>query len=219
MRLLPFVVAEHYQLAYLLAERSPQERDDLRAGAGLLGSEQVIAHAGGDAVLDRPLDSLIEVGVVGHVVEEVQHGVVLHEGRLDLDLARGHGEGVLAVALVLERQLVAVLVGDGQGLEDVAAVGLDGDGHGVALAGALRADGHAAVLGLARGRDGVGRVVGAAAAGVGRRVADRPATVRGDAHIVIACQSAGGVCQIRAGGQTGDFRAYRGASRFGAGER
>ena len=145
---------------------APQEGHDLRAGAGLLGSEQVIAHAGGDAVLDRPLDGLIEVGVVGHVVEEVQHGVVLHEGRLDLDLAGGHGEGVLAVALVLERQLIAVLVGDGQGLEDVAAVGLDGAGHGVALGGVLGADGHAAVLGLARGRDRVGRVVGAAAAGI-----------------------------------------------------
>ena len=59
------------------------------------------------------------------------------------------------------------------------------------------------MLGLARGRDGVGRVVGAAAAGVGRRVADRPDTVRGAAHIVIACQSAGGVCQIHAGGQAG----------------
>ena len=32
MRLLPFVVAEHYELVYLLAERSPQERDDLSAG-------------------------------------------------------------------------------------------------------------------------------------------------------------------------------------------
>ena len=178
MRLLLLVVAWHYQLVYLLAERSPQERDDLRAGAGLLGSEQAIAHAGGDAVLDRPLDGLIEVGVVGHIVEEVQHGVVLHEGRLDLDLAGGHGEGVLAVALVLERQLIAVLVGDGQGLEDVAAVGLDGDGHPVALGGVLGANGHGAVLGLARGRDGVGRVVGAAAAGVGRRVADRPDTDR-----------------------------------------
>ena len=205
-----------YSLGFGRAGGAPQEGHDLRAGAGLLGSEQIVAHAGGDAVLDRPLDGLIEVGVVGHVVEEVQHGVVLHEGRLDLDLARGHGEGVLAVALVLERQLVAVLVGDGQGLEDVAAVGLDGDGHGVALAGALRADGHGAVLGLARGRDGVGRVVGAAAAGVGRRVADRPDTVRGAAHIVIACQSAGGVCQIHAGGQTGFCKNRVGISALAA---
>lgn len=122
----------------------------------------------------------------------------------------------LAVALVLERQLIAVLVGDSQGLEDVAAVGLDGDGHGVALAGALRADGHGAVLGLARGRDGVGRVVGAAAAGVGRRVADRPDTVRSAAHIVIACQSAGGVCQIHAGGQTGFCKNRVGISALAA---
>ena len=33
MRLLLLVVAWHYELVYLLAERSPQERDDLRAGA------------------------------------------------------------------------------------------------------------------------------------------------------------------------------------------
>ncbi len=157
---------------------APQERHDLRTRAGLLGSEQVIAHAGGDAVLDRPLDSLIEVRAVGHVVEEVQDAVVFHEGRLDLDLAGGHGEGVLAIALVLERQLIAVLVGDGQGLEDVAAVGLDGDGHGVALAGALRADGHAAVLGLVHG-DGVGR--GRAAAGVvaGLHIGDRTGQLKG----------------------------------------
>lgn len=75
---------------------------------------------------------------------------------------------------VLERQLVAV-VGDGQGLEDVAAVGLDSDGQQAALAGALRANGHAAVLGLVHG-DRVGRVVGAAAGGgsaVGEGVLNR----------------------------------------------
>ena len=72
------------------------------------------------------------------------------------------------------------------------------------------------MLGLARGRDGVGRVVGAAAAGVGRRVADRPDTVRGAAHIVIACQSAGGVGQIHAGGQTGFCKNRVGISALAA---
>lgn len=41
MRLLLLVVAWHYQLAYLLAERSPQERDDLGAGAGIARAQRM----------------------------------------------------------------------------------------------------------------------------------------------------------------------------------
>lgn len=44
MRLLLLVVAWHYQLAYLLAERSPQERDDLRAGA-VIAPAQRMSHS------------------------------------------------------------------------------------------------------------------------------------------------------------------------------
>ena len=45
MRLLLLVVAWHYQLAYLLAERSPQERDDLRAGTVLERCKEELGKA------------------------------------------------------------------------------------------------------------------------------------------------------------------------------
>lgn len=54
MRLLLLVVAEHYELAYLLAERSPQERDDLRAGAVIARRKGCLAHARGHAVHVAP---------------------------------------------------------------------------------------------------------------------------------------------------------------------
>lgn len=41
MRLLLLVVAWHYQLVYLLAERSPQERDDLRVSVKCSGGLKV----------------------------------------------------------------------------------------------------------------------------------------------------------------------------------
>ena len=55
MRLLLLVVAWHYQLAYLLAERSPQERDDLRAGAVIARRKGCLAHARGHAVHVAPV--------------------------------------------------------------------------------------------------------------------------------------------------------------------
>lgn len=137
MRLLLLVVAEHYELAYLLAERSPQERDDLRAGAviarrkgclaharghavhvaprhrfirpfghigerhqvihhggtrrapeeghdlsavaGLVRCKEAVTNAAGDAVLCCPLDGFIVIGIVRHVIEEVENAVVLHK--------------------------------------------------------------------------------------------------------------------------------------------
>lgn len=54
MRLLLLVVAWHYQLAYLLAERSPQERDDLGAGAGIARRKGCLAHARSHAVHVAP---------------------------------------------------------------------------------------------------------------------------------------------------------------------
>ena len=47
----------------------------------------------------------------------------------------GAGDGALG------REL-AVLAGDGQRFQNIAAVGLDGDRHGAARKGVLRADGH-----------------------------------------------------------------------------
>ena len=52
MRLLLLVVAWHYQLVYLLAERSPQERDDLRAGAVIARRKRCLAHARGHHATD-----------------------------------------------------------------------------------------------------------------------------------------------------------------------
>ena len=54
MRLLLLVVAWHYQLVYLLAERSPQEGDDLCTGADGVGTEGRICRALGDTFFDSP---------------------------------------------------------------------------------------------------------------------------------------------------------------------
>ena len=44
--------------------RAPEKRHDLRAGAGLLRCEPVVADAAGDAVLNGPLDRFIENMIV-----------------------------------------------------------------------------------------------------------------------------------------------------------
>ena len=83
------------------ADSTPQEGDDLRAGAGLVRSKQVIANAAGDALLRGPLHGFVVVGVGHHIGERAGLGLLGKAG-LDLYLARRHGEGVLAVALVGE---------------------------------------------------------------------------------------------------------------------
>ena len=204
----------HRALRLGRAGGAPQEGDDVGAGAGAVGVEVAVAGTAGDALLGGPLHSLIVVGVGGNV-REVQR-LDLSEFRRNRHLGGRHGEGKLAVALVLHLDLAAAGVLHGQGVQLIAAVGLDGDGHGVALAGALRADGHIAVLDRGRGDVIASGGRAGTAAGAGRRVADRPDTVRGAAHIVIACQSAGGVCQIHAGGQTGFCKNRIGISALAA---
>ena len=54
MRLLLLVVAWHYQLVYLLAERSPQEGDDLCTGAVIARRKGCLAHARSYAVHVAP---------------------------------------------------------------------------------------------------------------------------------------------------------------------
>ena len=72
MRLLLLVVAWHYQLVYLLAERSPQERDDLRAGAVIARRKRCLAHARGHAVHVAPRHRFIRP--FGHIGErQVEH--------------------------------------------------------------------------------------------------------------------------------------------------
>lgn len=112
--------------------RAPEEGHNLRAGAWLVRSKQAVADAAGDAVLRRPLDGLIVISVIGYVIEEVENAVVLHEGHLDLHLARRHGECVFPIALVGELQIIAVLVGDGNGFQHIAAAGFHRDRHGAA---------------------------------------------------------------------------------------
>ena len=112
---------------------TPQERDDLRTSAGLVGAEMLGVRAGGDAILRSPENCIIVIIAGLDVHEEVQHRVVVHEGRRDRDLGGGHGEGVLAVALVGERKRIAVCIFDFQAAEDIACVGLGVDCHGRAL--------------------------------------------------------------------------------------
>ena len=128
---------------------APQEGDDLCAGARLVRPKEAVANTAGDALLGGPLHSLIVVGVGGNV-REVQR-LDLSEFRGNRHLGGGHGKGKLAVALILHLDLAAAGVLHGQGVQLIAAVGLDRNGHGIALGGALGADGHIAVLDRGRG--------------------------------------------------------------------
>ena len=103
-------------------------------------------RAASDALLCRPQHSVIVVAVCRNIQKEVQHRVVVHKGRLDLDLAGRHGESVLAAALVGQLEFIAFAVLNGDGFQHIAAVGLNGDGHGIAALGVAGADGDAAVL-------------------------------------------------------------------------
>ena len=80
--------------------------------------------------------------------------VDLHEGGLNGHLGPGHLEGILAIALVGQLDLVPILVGDGQLVQLIALVGLDGDGHRPAAGGALGGHGHAAVVNVLVHADG-----------------------------------------------------------------
>ena len=127
-----------------------EEGHVLAPGAGIAGAEQAIGLAVGDAQLLGPLHGVEVIGVGGHVNEGA--GLPrLDEGRLDLHLTVGHSEGVLAVALVGQLELIAAGVLDGEFVQLVALIGGHGDGHAVALGGVLGADGHIAVLGAGDG--------------------------------------------------------------------
>lgn len=162
IRTLVYIREGHQVVHHGGTRHTPEEGHDLGAGAGLVRRKEAIADAAGDTILHRPLDGLVVIGVVRHVVEEVQNAVVLHKGYLDLYLAAGHGEGVFPVALVGELQIVAVLVGDGNGFQHIAAVGRYRDGHGAPLGSSLRTNCHGPVFGLVRDGD---RITGRAAAG------------------------------------------------------
>ena len=93
MRLLPFVVAEHYELVYLLAERSPQERDDLRTGAVIARRKGCLAHARGHAVHVAPRHRFIRP--FGHIGErQVEHPRAREALTLRLSAAVDHGRSL-----------------------------------------------------------------------------------------------------------------------------
>ncbi len=93
MRLLLLVVAEHYELAYLLAERSPQERDDLRAGAVIARRKGCLAHARGHAVHVAPRHRFIRP--FGHIGErQVEHPRAREALTLRLSAAVDHGRSL-----------------------------------------------------------------------------------------------------------------------------
>lgn len=97
MRLLPFVVAEHYELVYLLAERSPQERDDLRTGAVIARRKGCLAHARGHAVHVAPRHRFIRP--FGHIGErQVEHPRAREALTLRLSAAVDHGRSLCAGA-------------------------------------------------------------------------------------------------------------------------
>ena len=97
MRLLLLVVAWHYQLAYLLAERSPQECDDLRAGAVIVRRKGCLAHARGHAVHVAPRHRFIRP--FGHIGErQVEHPRAREALALRLSAAVDHGRSLRAGA-------------------------------------------------------------------------------------------------------------------------
>ena len=58
---------------------APEEGHDLSAVAGLVRCKEAVTNAAGDAVLCCPLDGFIVIGIVRHVIEEVENAVVLHK--------------------------------------------------------------------------------------------------------------------------------------------
>ena len=143
---------------------TPQERDDLRTSAGLVGAEMLGVRAGGDAILRSPENCIIVIIAGLDVHEEVQHRVVVHEGHRDRDLGGGHGEGVLAV-LLGELDFLAVFVRYSERFQRVALVWRDGNGHGITTLGVAAVGCYLAVPDVLVHLDGIGGSVVVATGG------------------------------------------------------
>ena len=111
------------RLRFRRTRRAPQEGYNLRSGAGSVRANSVSLIPPVMPLLRRPEDCVIIIILRVHIGEEVEHGVVIHKGCLHRNLARRHDEGVLAAALVGQRERLAVLVQHGQAFEGVALVG------------------------------------------------------------------------------------------------
>ena len=127
MRLLLLVVAWHYQLVDLLAERSPQERDDLRAGTVVARCKGCLVHARSHAVHVAPRHRFIRP--FGHIGErQVEHPRAREALTLRLSAAVDHGRslrtgadavcaevpfGFAAVVIVIPTVETVVLLGLG----------------------------------------------------------------------------------------------------------
>ena len=136
---------------------APQEGDDLRTGAGLVGAKHRVGQAVRHVLIDCPLHCVGEVSVRGNISKAGSSS--LNELRLDADLAIRHDKAVLAVAEVGERKQIAARILDGEAAELIALVGLHRDGHIRALGGVGRGNGHRAVGDSGSGR-GIGRRAG-----------------------------------------------------------
>src|SRR5699024_8437882 len=113
----------HGVVDHRAARLTPQDGDDHGPVGGHEGGEGGGGSAVHQLVVVGVLDGLIEPVVSLHVGEGqagLHGGVILGKGGLHGDSRSGHGEGILAVALVGKLDLVAVLVGDGDGIQLVA---------------------------------------------------------------------------------------------------
>ncbi len=117
-----------------------EEGHDLRSCAESVRAEVHSVCAAGDAILCRPQNCVIVVIRCLDIHKVIERGVVVHEGGIDLRLAGRHHKGILGVALLGNRQFLAVLVGNGNGFQYIALIRGDGDGYGVTLLGTLRVD-------------------------------------------------------------------------------
>ena len=120
--------------------------------------------------------------------------MLLDKLRRDSHLGTGHGEGVLAIALVGELHGVAVGVLYGNGIQLVALVRGDGDGHSIALLSGLGRNGHITVFGI-----GNGHSIAAAAAGAGTAAGRTPPS--GKRH-----GRAGGRCFVNVSFSVADYK-------------
>ena len=124
----------------LLNHPAIEKGHDLCAGDRSFGAEMYGICTLGDVVLCRPQNCIVVIIACLYIHEEVEHRVVFHERGTGTHLAAGHLKAVLAVAEILDFNLLAVLVRNGEGLKCESLVRRDSERHSGACGGILRAD-------------------------------------------------------------------------------